>query len=276
VTPIGNTTWLNIYTNALYNNTFANPTFTTMIRRVSNGVKKFWAMFTLLSLELLVILVVFFVALLAFVLVARMVFLDKDGKFDERAFRFFSKNVSDVNTSVMQFFSFLGTHYFLIPANLLFIFYFLFIQKRRWYSIKIPSIAIGSLLLMFFLKQIFGRKRPLMPLLESARGLSFPSGHAMMSVSFYGLLIWLVYNNIKNPLLKWCLIIVLALLILFIGLSRVYLRVHYASDVVAGFCLGLMWLILSLSILNRVEKVSRKKISDLVDADLTESKSIEA
>lgn len=236
-----------------------------MIKHFSRGLKKIWAIVTLLSLELLVILIIFFVAMLAFVLIARMVFLEKNSTFDAKAFRLLSNQVSEVNTSVMQGFSFLGTHYFLIPANLILVFYFLFIQKRRWYSIKIPAIALGSLLLMALLKQIFGRHRPLMPLMDSARGLSFPSGHAMMSFSFYGLLIYWIWKNVDHPFLKWLLMITLALLILFIGVSRVYLRVHYASDVLAGFCLGLMWLILSLMILKQVENASKKKIEAIIE-----------
>ncbi|MEO7291570.1 MAG: phosphatase PAP2 family protein, partial [Ginsengibacter sp.] len=108
------------------------------------------------------------------------------------------------------------------------------------------------------------RDRPLSPLLEAAQGYSFPSGHATMSITFYGLIIFLVWQNVKNVLLKWTLIILLGLLIIFIGASRVYLRVHYASDVLAGFCVGLMWLFLSLWILKRIETYSRRKVDPVV------------
>lgn len=241
-----------------------------MIRQVKRTIRKFWATLTLLSIELLVILVAFFVALFGFVFVARMIFLENRQGIDIKVFDFLAKHVSPVNTSVMQFFSFLGTHYFLIPANLLLVLYFLFIKKHRWYSVKIPVIALSSMLLMFLLKQIFGRHRPLMPLLDEARGLSFPSGHAMMSFSFYGLLIYLVWENVANRNLKWILMIGLLLLILFIGLSRVYLRVHFASDVLAGFCLGLMWLILGLWVLNLLERLSQKQKHVLVEGENVE------
>ncbi len=161
----------------------------------------------------------------------------------------------------MEFFTFLGTHTFLIPANLLLTALFLFIQKRRWNSIKIPVVALSSLVLMFLLKLIFHRERPVTPLLQAAKGFSFPSGHALMSVTFYGLLILIAWQNIKQLWLKWILSIVLVILILTIGLSRVYLRVHYASDVLAGFCVGIVWLLLSLWILDKIEKYSSKKIA---------------
>ena len=112
---------------------------------------------------------------------------------------------------------------------------------------------------------IFHRDRPLTPLLEAAQGYSFPSGHATMSITFYGLIIFLVWQNEKSVLLKWLLTILLALLIISIGISRVYLRVHYASDVLAGFCVGLMWLLLSLWLLKRIEGYSRRKVDPVVE-----------
>jgi undecaprenyl-diphosphatase len=166
--------------------------------------------------------------------------------------------VSDANTSVMEFFTYLGAHKFLIPANIILIAYFI-IKRHKWYSVKIPVVALSSLLLMLFLKLIFHRVRPMSPLLLGAEGFSFPSGHALMSTTFYGLLIFIVYESVKNNLLKWSLIAAMCLLVLFIGISRVYLRVHYASDVVAGFCVGVTWLLLSIWVLGKIEKYNRKK-----------------
>jgi membrane-associated phospholipid phosphatase len=233
--------------------------------RVNNGVKKIWATITLLSLELLVVLVSFFVALFSFVFLTRMIFFKKKQEFDNDAFTFLGTLVSDFNTNVMQFFTFLGTHYFLIPANLLLIAFYLFIKKHRWYSIKIPVVSIGSLLMMSVLKQLFHRPRPLIPLLDEARGFGFPSGHATMSFAFYGLIIYIVWHNVENKLYRWILVILLLLLIFTIGISRIYLRVHYASDVLAGFSLGIIWLVVSLTALNKMEHISRKEIDLVVE-----------
>ncbi len=236
-----------------------------MIHRVRKGVRKIWARITLLSLELIVVLSAFFAALAAFVFVARMVFLKEKKELDTNIFNYLENYISNVNTNVMQVFSFLGAHQFLIPANLLLVFYFLVIRKERWYSIKVPVISLSSLLLMLVLKQFFHRDRPLVPLLQAAKGLSFPSGHALMSSTFYGLLIYLVWRNIQNKTVKWLITILLLLIIFFIGLSRIYLRVHYPTDVMAGFCLGVIWLILSISILNRMERISKKEIDLVVE-----------
>jgi membrane-associated phospholipid phosphatase len=236
-----------------------------MLRYVRHGVKRIYAAIALLSIEIIIVIGVFSAALFAFISIAQMIFKEKKQDFDQHAFDFLAKYVSDINTDVMQVFTFLGTHTFLIPANLALIAWFLFIKKHRWYSINVPVVALSSLLLMFLLKMIFHRDRPLTPLLQAAQGYSFPSGHATMSITFYGLIIFLVWQNEKDVLLKWMLTILLVCLIISIGISRVYLRVHYASDVLAGFCVGLMWLFLSLWILKRIERYSRKKVDPVLE-----------
>jgi len=236
-----------------------------MIRYVRHGIKKAYAAIALLSIEIIVLLVVFSAALFAFISIAKMIFKEKKETFDQHAFSFLASRVNDINTDVMQVFTFLGTHTFLIPANFILIGYFLFIKRHRWYSIKVPVVALSSLLLMFVLKSLFHRDRPLIPLLEAAKGYSFPSGHATMSITFYGLLIYIVWQYIDKTGLKWLLTILLVLLIGFIGVSRVYLRVHYASDVLAGFCVGLMWLLLSLWILKKIETFSSRKVDPVIE-----------
>jgi membrane-associated phospholipid phosphatase len=162
-------------------------------------------------------------------------------------------------------FTYLGKHEFLIPANLVLIAYFLFIKKHRWYSIKVPAIALSSLALMFILKNLFGRERPLIPLLAPAKGLSFPSGHALMSMTFYGLLIYITYQSVKNMTVKWTLITLLFFLIFMIGFSRVYLRVHYTSDVLAGFAMGWLWIVVSLKVLRKIEKQGKETIQPVIE-----------
>ena len=161
--------------------------------------------------------------------------------------------INTLNNKIMLAITFLGKHQFLIPANLILIFYFAVIKKQNWFSIRVITIAISSLVLMLLLKQLFQRKRPLSPLLKAAKGLSFPSGHAIMAVTFYGLVIFILQQSITINWLKWLVTIFLIGLIISIGFSRVYLRVHYASDVAAGFIIGLLWLIISLAVLKWLE-----------------------
>ncbi len=83
-------------------------------------------------------------------------------------------------------------------------------------------------------------------------GYSLPSGHSMVSLAFYGLIIYFIYKNIENKHIKWTLIAVLSLLIVFIGISRIYLGVHYTSDVLAGFLLAIPYLIIYISTFNKI------------------------
>jgi len=235
-----------------------------MLGRLSKKVKKAWAAIALISIEMLVIIALFITALLAFAYLIRKVIVLQNTGFDESVFAFLDHFVSERNNKLMLFFTFLGTHNFLIPANLVLIAYFLFIKKHKWYSIKVPAIALTSLGLMFGLKYLFGRPRPDVPLIFHAEGLSFPSGHALFSISFYGLLIYIIYKMVANQWLKWTLISFLFVLAMIIGFSRVYLRVHYATDVIAGFCVGFLWLVFAIWLLNRMERYSRKKLDPVI------------
>jgi membrane-associated phospholipid phosphatase len=235
-----------------------------MIKTIHLHVKKTFAALALLSLELLIVLVLFFISLAAFLFIANEIFLQNKTEFDTRVFDSLRPYVSDFTTSVMLSVTFLGTGEFMVPANLVLLIYFLFIEKHRWYSIKIPVISLTSLGIMMGLKQLFNRARPDIPLLDVAHGLSFPSGHAFTSVTFYGLLAYIVWERVKSPALKWIVIGALLVLIHLIGFSRIYLRVHYASDVIAGFCVGWIWLVISLLVLRRLERFSHKKVDPVV------------
>lgn len=91
-------------------------------------------------------------------------------------------------------------------------------------------------------------------------GYSLPSGHSMVSMAFYGYLIYLIYRHINNKYIKWSLITLLSLLIISIGISRIYLGVHYTSDVLAGFLVAISYLIIYINIINRIieNKENRK------------------
>src|SRR4051794_798239 len=128
-----------------------------MIRQLQQQLKRIFTEIKLFSLEIFVLLVTFTIALIVFITIAGMVTEGKTQDFDNRTLTFIAGYVTNINTSVMKFFTFLGTHMFLIPANLLLTAWFLFVKERRWYSVKVPSVALSSLLLMFVLKLIFRR-----------------------------------------------------------------------------------------------------------------------
>ena len=76
----------------------------------------------------------------------------------------------------------------------------------------------------------------------------------------------MTYKSVKNNWLKWTLITLLIALIIIIGMTRIYLRYHYASDVLAGYCIGFLWLVFAVWMLNKMEKYSRRKFDAVVEA----------
>lgn len=103
---------------------------------------------------------------------------------------------------------------------------------------------VGSTLLNQALKFAIQRPRPDVALrLVDIGGFSFPSGHSMAAMAFFGLLIWLVWHGVRSRGARSGLVTVLCVAICAVGFSRVYLGVHYASDVLAGFCASLAWLV---------------------------------
>ena len=108
------------------------------------------------------------------------------------------------------------------------------------------ATGVGGLLLIVGLKTFFARPRPLYPLLYKEETFSFPSGHATFSFIFYGTLAYFIWLSNLPKAWKYVGINFLILLSFTIGLSRIYLRVHYPSDVLAGFCIGYSWLFLMI------------------------------
>ena len=227
---------------------------------------QFWEITTLIIMEVLLSLLLF-AGVIALLVFSVRKSIRKHKPVDLAIFEKIKPTVNTITNKIMLFITFLGKHQFLIPANLFLIFYFLLVKKQTWFSIRVITISISSLVLMLLLKQLFQRKRPLSPLLKAARGLSFPSGHAIMAVCFYGLLIYIFRHTITVEWLKLLATILLIALILWIGYSRVYLRVHYASDVAAGFIIGLLWLIISLTVLKGLENNIINNIAAKIPAD---------
>ncbi|EKE21475.1 MAG: hypothetical protein ACD_7C00223G0006 [uncultured bacterium] len=138
-----------------------------------------------------------------------------------------------------------------------------FISKNKWrYSTLLITSMAGGKLIQVIAKDIIGRDRPLGGLVE-ATGYSFPSGHTTMSTIFFALLIYYFKNHITNKTLKYSIISVSVLLILSIGFSRIYLGVHWLTDVIAGFGLGLFWLTLLILALEAITTIFKEKIKKI-------------
>lgn len=120
------------------------------------------------------------------------------------------------------------------------------VKTGLWFGI---TMLLGPGILNHVIKEIIGRVRPdQIEHLVVQGGYSFPSGHSMSSMVLFGSLIFLLFRSVRSNSLKWLLSILLGFFPLLIGLSRIYLGVHYPSDVLGGFSLGFAWLCFSIAI----------------------------
>ncbi len=197
-----------------------------------------------------------FTALFLLLVVVWLVFIADNKAFDEDIFNCITPYISESRTNLMKGFSFLGNHKFLIPANLLLVVYLL-LRKNKEEALTAAVVSLSSVALMSLLKNVVHRHRPPDPLVDGITNFSFPSGHAFMSVVFYGLIAWWATIYLKKKWQSISITIFFSLLILVICFSRIYLRVHYTTDIIAGLCIGISWLLISLSLMGTLQR-SRK------------------
>lgn len=188
--------------------------------------------------------ILFTICLILFAVVVKLLLGNKVHGFDTAVYNFIIKYKSDFMTKVMILISFLCSFWFLLLVSII----FMLACKKK----KMVYYIVLNLLLCFLLNQTmkftFLRDRPLDINLIIENGYSFPSGHSMLSLAFYGLFIYLIWHLRKSKFERLVLIIPLMILVLLIGISRIYLGVHYASDVLAGYALSMAYLIIFIKL----------------------------
>lgn len=193
--------------------------------------------------------IVLFVCIIGFLQMAENVFNKEIMKRDVIGYELVSKYlISDFATPIAKVITELGGAMFLI---LITCFLFVLIKNKKIGISIIFNLSIITMLNVL-LKRIVQRPRPEEFRIINETGYSFPSGHSMVSMAFYGYLIYLIYKNFKNKYLKWFLITVLGSLIISIGISRIYLGVHYTSDVLSGFLISISYLIIYVSMVEKI------------------------
>lgn len=192
--------------------------------------------------------IILFVCLIGFIVLAKDVFNKEIMDADIIGYKIISDFlISDFSTPIAKFITNFGSSVAIIAITVL-----LFVDikdKKIGMSVFMNLCIITGLNLT--LKNIVQRPRPTDYRIIDETGYSFPSGHSMISMAFYGFLIYLIYRYIKNRILKIVLITFLGVLIVFIGVSRIYLGVHYTSDVIAGFLISICYLIIYISAMNK-------------------------
>lgn len=192
--------------------------------------------------------VILFICLIGFLLIAENVFNKEIMEADIIGYNLVSKYlISDATTPIAKFVTNFGGAVCLIMISII----LLVLIKNKKIGTSI-IINLGTVtILNVLLKGILQRPRPIEYRIINESGYSFPSGHSMVSMAFYGYLIYLIYKYIKNKYLKYTLITILSALIIIIGTSRIYLGVHYTSDVIAGFLISISYLVVYTSLTKR-------------------------
>ena len=144
-------------------------------------------------------------------------------------------------TGLFEVISFTGKLWFLVALGSIVTAGFLYWRKYRWAALFLITMG-GEIMLETGSKALFARARP-EPFfgLPPAESYSFPSGHALGSLCFYGILAMLISSRSDTHRRRW-IVSLAAVWILLIGFSRVYLGMHYPTDVLAGYLLGISWL----------------------------------
>ena len=189
--------------------------------------------------------IILFICLIGFLKLAEDVFNKEIMKGDIIGYNFISKYlISDFVTPVAKVITNFGGAIFLISFTII----SLIVVNNKKIGLCIMLNLMISSGLNILLKNILQRERPNEFRLIDESGYSFPSGHSMVSMAFYGFIIYLVYKYVENKKFKIFLIVLLSALIVFIGTSRIYLGVHYTSDVLAGFLISISYLVIYTSI----------------------------
>ncbi len=204
-------------------------------------------------------LILFVIALDLFIEITDELAENELGWFDSSVTTFVQSFRSDALTTFFKIVTDLGDRYAYITISLLLGCYFM-IRHRNWrFTLQTVTVLLLATASNVMIKRVINRARPSLEHLVEVNTLSYPSGHSMAAMAFYGFLVYLTLSLVPTKRLKAVISIFLILLILCIGTSRIYLGVHYPSDVAAGFVGGLIWVTLCIIIFDTFSFIRKRK-----------------
>ena len=194
-------------------------------------------------------IIIFSITSILFIILSLLVVTNKTLTIDTK-FHVFILNIRNDNlNTIFEYLTNLASATLLLAISII----LLITMKNKKHSLYI----LLNLVLAFFsnelAKSIFNRSRPIGINLIDETGLSYPSGHSMVGLCFYGFITYLLYKKSKKKSQKIILICSIILISLTIGFSRIYLGVHYLTDVIGGFLLAIIYLAIYIKLIN-VEK----------------------
>jgi undecaprenyl-diphosphatase len=198
--------------------------------------------------------VVVLLCLLLFFFLMHEVQGEKTLAFDTYIGELFAVSEKTFSFTFFKFITYLGKSKVIGFGSLLCVLYLWIIKKDYW-TMAVFSIGIaGGDVLNGWIKNHIQRVRPENHLIETA-GFSFPSGHAMVGLLFFSMVAYFIIKQVKGDSLKWAAGISFGCLVLLIGVSRIAMKVHFPTDILAGFALGAAY---SLTLFNLYKFLGRR------------------
>ncbi|MEG2310508.1 MAG: phosphatase PAP2 family protein [Clostridia bacterium] len=177
------------------------------------------------------------IPLILFVILAILIFTGNTLSFDNSVYNTVAKVITPTLTNITKVFTELGGTKIVIFICIA----LLLIPKTRLkFGMPITCSVLITAVLNVIAKHIFTRQRPTILRLIPETGFSFPSGHAMLCTAMYVMLIYLIFRYLKNTKFKVIITVMTSLFILAIGFTRIYLGVHYTTDILGGYLLGII------------------------------------
>jgi undecaprenyl-diphosphatase len=216
-----------------------------------------------LKTQLLIAFIISLVSLLAFSVMALLVSRNTIVSFDSSIISYVQGLEAPWLTTIMRFFTFIGDTIPVIILTLVSLFLLYKVLNHRAELVLFLAVMLGANILFLTLKSFFHRARPDLHRLAEATNYSFPSGHATMAFALYGVLTFLLWRHINTSFKRTIHIILSGSVILSIGISRIYLGVHYPSDILAGYFISTFWLTLAIGFFQRYRDKRNRKVSSL-------------
>lgn len=197
--------------------------------------------------------VILLLCLIAFLGLLENIFRNEILQFDINIYATISKFITEPLTTILKIITNFGGATIIILITIAILLLIKNQKIKKYVALNLIIITLINQALKFIIQ----RPRPTEYRLINQGGYSFPSGHSMVSMAFYGFFIYLIYNKVQNKYLKSILCIALSILILLIGISRIYLGVHYASDVIGGFIFSIGYLMVFTKLIKLFEQENK-------------------
>ncbi|WP_233434888.1 phosphatase PAP2 family protein [Mesobacillus jeotgali] len=200
------------------------------------------------------LLIAFFGSLFGFILMSYMVQAEYLVAFDRVIIDWVQGLEVEGLTAAMKFFTYIGSLRFIVILSILIFLFLFYVLKHRLEILVFLSVVYITPILNRLLKLYFHRARPDFHRLIEIGGYSFPSGHAMNAFSFYSILAFLLWRHVPTHMGRNAVILLSTFMIIAIGLSRVYLGVHYPSDIIGGFLASGLWVVAVIWLFQRYKE----------------------